>query len=484
MATTLKIKNSVTAAGTPTTLAQGELAVNVTDKKMWVGNAATTPVQIVGTGSGGGGAAGSNTQVQYNSSGALAGSANMVFDGTTLTTLNSAYTGTLTGGTGIVNIGSGQFYKDTSGNIGIGSTSPTAIFGLTAQLGNGSFQSTLSLIGSGAGQIGDVYLAGIADSALLFSRASTPLVFGTNNTEQVRITSAGLVGIGTSSPTTKLSVLTSTSNAGINVTDNVVNTIIYNIGGVSSAIGTSTSHALQLYTNNTAKVTVDTAGNTGIGTASPAVPLAVYNASTPAIHIQNSTSGVAATDGLQVALTGSTGYLYNLENGGLLFGTNSTERMRIAATGNLLVGTTTNNASGGVIQVSNGITFPATQSPSSDANTLDDYEEGTWTPAASTNITGSSGAGIYTKIGRMVYCSGNLSVTAISGDFIITGLPFTNSNNAFYTLSIPYFPANVSILSSTGTQVNPNATTISFFTTGTTFSGAAQTCYFAFWYMV
>jgi hypothetical protein len=50
MATTIKIKNSVTAAGTPSSLAQGELAVNITDKKMWVGNAATTPVQLLGGG--------------------------------------------------------------------------------------------------------------------------------------------------------------------------------------------------------------------------------------------------------------------------------------------------------------------------------------------------------------------------------------------------------------------------------------------------
>jgi hypothetical protein len=126
MATTLKTKNSVTTTVTPTTLAQGELAVNITDKKMWVGNAATTPVQILGAGATNR-AGGSNTQVQYNSSGDLAGSANMVFDGSTLTTLNSAYTGTLTGGTGVVNLGSGQFYKDASGNVGIGITNPTNI---------------------------------------------------------------------------------------------------------------------------------------------------------------------------------------------------------------------------------------------------------------------------------------------------------------------------------------------------------------------
>lgn len=41
-----------------------------------------------------------------------------------LTSLNPSYTGTLTGGTGVVNIGSGQFYKDASGNVGIGTSSP------------------------------------------------------------------------------------------------------------------------------------------------------------------------------------------------------------------------------------------------------------------------------------------------------------------------------------------------------------------------
>ena len=84
MPTTIKLKNSVTTTNAPSSLAQGEVAINVTDKKVWVGNAATTPVQIVGTGAGGGAAAGSNTQVQYNSSGALAGSANLTFNGTTL----------------------------------------------------------------------------------------------------------------------------------------------------------------------------------------------------------------------------------------------------------------------------------------------------------------------------------------------------------------------------------------------------------------
>jgi len=136
-----------------------------------------------------------------------------------------------------------------------------------------------------------------------------------------------------------------------------------------------------------------------------------------------------------------------------------------------------------IITASKGMAFPATQVASADANTLDDYEEGTWTPTASTNITGSSGGGTYTKIGRIVFCMGTLNVTAISGDFTIAGLPFTNSANAHYTLSIPYFPSPVSIISSTGAQVNGGSASITFYRVGV-FSGAAQTCYFGFWYTV
>lgn len=49
----------------------------------------------------------------------------VVLSGTaSLTTLNLTYTGTLTGSTGIMNIGAGQIYKDASGNVGIGTASP------------------------------------------------------------------------------------------------------------------------------------------------------------------------------------------------------------------------------------------------------------------------------------------------------------------------------------------------------------------------
>jgi hypothetical protein len=81
-----------------------------------------------------------------------------------------------------------------------------------------------------------------------------------------------------------------------------------------------------------------------------------------------------------------------------------------------------------------GITFPTTQSASSDANTLDDYEEGSWTPVFTadtpqTGVTYSSRIGTYTKIGDLVYvrCTILLSSkgTGGSGTVFITGLPFS-----------------------------------------------------------
>ena len=81
-----------------------------------------------------------------------------------------------------------------------------------------------------------------------------------------------------------------------------------------------------------------------------------------------------------------------------------------------------------------GITFPATQSASSDANTLDDYEEGTWTPSVTLNsgtaTTYTIGTATYTKTGGMVVVIGSVIPTngtagSANGYLRMTGLPFT-----------------------------------------------------------
>jgi hypothetical protein len=75
----------------------------------------------------------------------------------------------------------------------------------------------------------------------------------------------------------------------------------------------------------------------------------------------------------------------------------------------------------------NGITFPATQVPSADANTLDDYEEGTWTPSVGGNATYSVQTGNYVKIGKLVYIRGTMTINTIGTGTQnqLVGLPFT-----------------------------------------------------------
>jgi len=84
-----------------------------------------------------------------------------------------------------------------------------------------------------------------------------------------------------------------------------------------------------------------------------------------------------------------------------------------------------------------GITFPATASASSDANTLDDYEEGTWTPTLSASggtVTYGSQIGRYVKVGTQVtvscYLAGYFSSGAGANAVTIGGLPFTTKNTS------------------------------------------------------
>ena len=95
----------------------------------------------------------------------------------------------------------------------------------------------------------------------------------------------------------------------------------------------------------------------------------------------------------------------------------------------------------------NNIQFPATAVPSANANNLDDYEEGTWTPtyvAGGTNFTSvtyESQVGKYTKIGNMVYVAWRMRTSALtvgsgSGTVLITGLPFTAVANVYFALGI------------------------------------------------
>ena len=113
--------------------------------------------------------------------------------------------------------------------------------------------------------------------------------------------------------------------------------------------------------------------------------------------------------------------------------------------GRYLLGVTSANANGGALQLSGGITFPATQVAASDPNTLDDYEEGTWTPVISDGTNNATMDGQttarYTKIGNQVTIHAFVITSALgsaTGSVRITGLPFAASSVTYSGVTACY----------------------------------------------
>jgi hypothetical protein len=172
----------------------------------------------------------------------------------------------------------------------------------------------------------------------------------------------------------------------------------------------------------TERMRITSGGFVGIGTSS--VLYTLESASSDDIQISLTRNAV----GRWLLGTTSANNLKFAKEGGA-------EAMRFDASSRVLVGITSANTSGAKLQTVDGLTFPATQVASSDPNTLDDYEEGTFTPTViGTTTTGTATytqqTGIYTKIGRqvafMIYL--NWSAGTGTGSLQIQGLPFLLPN--------------------------------------------------------
>jgi hypothetical protein len=178
--------------------------------------------------------------------------------------------------------------SSSNGGVGV-RVRNTASTGTTTntifQLGNDTAEAAGALF-----QGASTYASfGGANSLNLNNILSAPLTFGTNNTERMRIDSSGNVGIGTSSPATGVRLDTfggymrlrsnTTINADISGSTNAL--VFESSGGTGEhaiiAGGNTSPNFLSFYTANSAapveRMRIDSAGNVGIGTSSPAAEL-------------------------------------------------------------------------------------------------------------------------------------------------------------------------------------------------------------------
>jgi hypothetical protein len=273
--------------------------------------------------------------------------------------------------------GSERMRIDSSGNVGIGTSSPSTK--LTIQ-DNGVFYRAQNTVGGFA-------TFGCTDSAESLGQinCTNALLFQVGDTERMRITSAGNVGIGTSSPAFPLTI----SNSGATFTgsfkslfdardgsaDNRGISLGYVDGqNVASIISTTSSagSAINFVTFSGSawgeRMRIDSSGNVGIGTTSPSsypvAPELVIDANTNGgITIKSGASnygGIFFADGTtgDEQFRGFVQYNHNYlgSTDSLLLGTAGTIRMTINSNGNVGVGTSspTNNVDWTTLSLNSG----------------------------------------------------------------------------------------------------------------------------------
>ena len=329
-----------------------------------------------------------------------------------------------------------------AGNVGLDIFPPTTkldVNGAITLRGNRIYHNTSSYVtefGPGAGT-GDLNFYGFytpsGKATAIYANAgnSSVVLSGTN------------VGIGTLSPRNNLEVGNNTSNQTIRV------------GGIYSG---------------------PTSGYTGVDQETTRHQL-VFSSWRDA---QTDTIGAKITAINKTAYVSPNWYL--VQNTDIAFSTlsttptntdSTTEKMRLLSNGDLLVGFTSDQGvyklqvNGDIYTPNNvvltntgGITFGTTAGGSGtrSSNTLSDYEQGTWTPyfyqsGGTGNYTYQVQNGRYTKVGNICHIVGalrlnNVSLPATNGNLLIGGLPFSHSSTYFTSISIGYYLAFNSTLTS------------------------------------
>jgi hypothetical protein len=237
----------------------------------------------------------------------------------------------------------------SDGDVGIGMYDPLNLLHIhRASAGGSNVRFTNNQTGT---TYDDGFLVGIDEDgdAKLLSMEDRHLSIGTNGTETIRILATGRVGIGTYNPNKLLHLHepTAGSSCYLQVTDQAIGSgvndgLLVGVDHIGWAYVVNQENApLYLGANDYIRATILPDGDVGIGTTAPASRLHVHSIGPSSCYAQwtNGTTGDGSTDGLKIGLhiDGRT-YIANRENTSLAILTNGTERMQIAANGNVGIG--------------------------------------------------------------------------------------------------------------------------------------------------
>ena len=331
-----------------------------------------------------------------------------------------------------------KIISSTSGNIAAAFTSTTTTAKLTITDANDT-----AFIDVNATRLGIGHASSTSLQALQIEPTSA---------EAMRIDSNGSVGIGTTSPSSILTVNKDTgstptvyiNNSGPDATEGVA----LKVQASGRGTGIADVSIFSVHNNTTELFTVRNDGNVGIGETNPSFPLEVNGGTGDGIKIKagNTTNDdsflVANSSDANLLKVDGVGNVFIYANGGELRFTGhsfyrpgalgsgihlSTNRV-LPANENGSVSDNTEDLGASTyrfkhLYLSGGVHLGGTGA----ANRLDDYEEGTWTPTTP-NGSWTVNEATYTKIGRLVYVRARVTaINAVSGDF--GGLPFTVSGN-------------------------------------------------------
>jgi hypothetical protein len=231
---------------------------------------------------------------------------------------------------------------DSSGNVGIGTSSPSdklQVTGGILRVENTLGYGATMLNTSGMGMY--MTLADQGNSSAVGTNNGSLIFYNSGNTtERMRIDSSGNVGIGTTAPSSKLNVL----DGDIEVSASAGgNTLLSFNGTTASLTVNSVSAPLVFGTSSTERMRITSAGNVGIG----CTPLSTTKFQTSIGTDRRFSVFLNGSDNVFGYLTDAGNWADTFLNGSpVRFGIGGTERARIDSSGNLLVGTT--SSTGGI----------------------------------------------------------------------------------------------------------------------------------------